>query len=340
MAEIGFAAEREDAAGYLPAAWRVERRHPLRRRRSVGGAGTRNPQLLDQFRPPASGRPRRAASRAGARRRGGGAGRSAYRAASSRHREADRAQDLSAGDALFRPARLRRADEPGACLLPRDREARRHHGSAARPAHSRPVLRDRPHPVASAQRHHAGDGCRRADASALGLRGAREADDLLRARVRVADARELLPARRRASGSARAAHQRYRGLVRYLPEGPRRSRHAFRRQPHLQAAQRRYRRRTAGGMLEMGLLGRDGAGFRRRLGPAPRAALRVLRGNGLRHSGRQELRQLRPPGHPDGRDAAIGSHHEAVLREAALRRMHRGRSRRRTARSWRRSGAR
>ena len=33
------------------------------------------------------------------------------------------AQDLPAGDPVFRPARLRRADESGACLLPRGREA-------------------------------------------------------------------------------------------------------------------------------------------------------------------------------------------------------------------------
>jgi hypothetical protein len=45
-------------------------------------------------------------------------------------------------------------------------------------------LRDRAHPQPSAERHHAGDGCRRAHAPALGLRGAREADGVLRARVR------------------------------------------------------------------------------------------------------------------------------------------------------------
>ena len=55
--------------------------------------------------------------------------------------------------------------------------------------------RDRPHPVASPERHHAGDGCRRAHAAALGLRGAREADGVLRARLRLAHARQLLPAR-------------------------------------------------------------------------------------------------------------------------------------------------
>ncbi|MGY4453551.1 NADH:ubiquinone oxidoreductase subunit D [Bradyrhizobium sp. i1.3.1] len=38
-----------------------------------------------------------------------------------------------------------------------------------RPADPRALLRDRPHPVASAQRHHAGDGRRRADPAAVGL---------------------------------------------------------------------------------------------------------------------------------------------------------------------------
>jgi hypothetical protein len=58
-------------------------------------------------------------------------------AAAPRHREADRVQDLSAGDPVFRPARLRRADEPGARLLPRHREAARHRGAAPRAADPR-----------------------------------------------------------------------------------------------------------------------------------------------------------------------------------------------------------
>ena len=49
------------------------------------------------------------------------------------------------------------------------------------PAHPRALFRDRPAALASPQRHHAGHGCRRADAAALGLRGAREADGVLRA---------------------------------------------------------------------------------------------------------------------------------------------------------------
>ncbi len=48
----------------------------------------------------------------------------------------------------------------------------------------------------------------------------------------------------------------------------RRPRHAADRQPHLQAAQRRYRRRVAGRRLEVGLLRRDGARLGRGLGSA------------------------------------------------------------------------
>ena len=43
--------------------------------------------------------------------------------------------------------------------------------------------------VAHPQRHHAGDGRRRADPAAVGLRGAREADGVLRARLGLAHAR-------------------------------------------------------------------------------------------------------------------------------------------------------
>ena len=52
-------------------------------------------------------------------------------------------------------------------------------GAEARAARSRALLRDRQTLVASAQRHDPGDGCRCAHPAALGLRRAREADDLL-----------------------------------------------------------------------------------------------------------------------------------------------------------------
>ena len=54
-------------------------------------------------------------------------------------------------------------------------------------------------------------------------------------------------------------------------------------QPHLQAAQRRHRHRLGGRGDGMGLLGRDGARLRHPVGPAQGAALRVLRGDGVRH---------------------------------------------------------
>ena len=53
----------------------------------------------------------------------------------------------------------------------------------------------------------------------------------------------------------------------------RRSRNAADRQPHLQAAQRRYRRGDAGAGVGMGLLRRDGARLRRGVGSAQVAAL-------------------------------------------------------------------
>ena len=87
----------------------------------------------------------------------------------------------------------------------------------------------------------------------------------------------------------------------------RRSRDAAHRQPHLQAAQRRYRRGHARGCLELGLLRRDGARLGRGLGSAQGAALRVLRRDGFRHSDRQERRLLRPLSHPHGGDAAVGA---------------------------------
>ncbi len=98
---------------------------PVRRTEGRHGRGS-VAQLHHQFRAAAPGGARRAASCARARWRGCAARRSSYWASPSRHREADRAQDLPAGATLFRPARLRRADESGTCLLPGSREATWH----------------------------------------------------------------------------------------------------------------------------------------------------------------------------------------------------------------------
>ena len=71
--------------------------------------------------------------------------------------------------------------------------------------------------VASAPDHDASDGRRRADAASLGVRGAREADGVLRAGERLAHARGLFPSGRRPPGSAAQADRRHRGLLRSVP---------------------------------------------------------------------------------------------------------------------------
>ena len=191
-------------------------------------------------------------------------------------------------------------------------------GAEARPADPRALLRDRPPSLASPERHHAGHGRRRADAAAVGLRRAREADGVLRARFRLAHARQVFPHRRRAPGSAARADRRHLRLVRSVPEGARRHRGPAHREPHLQAAQRRHRRREPRRRLRLGLLRRHGARLGRGVGPAQGAALRVLRRDGFRHPDRQERRLLRPLSDPHGRDAREREDHEALLREAAL----------------------
>ena len=133
--------------------------------------------------------------------------------------------------------------------------------------------RDRPAAVASPQRHDAGDGRRRAHPAALGFRGAREADGVLRARVRLAHARQLLPLRRRRARHSGRAGRGHRQVLRSVPEGSRRSRRPVHPQPHLQAAQCRYRRRHARRMLALGVFRRDGARLRRAVGSAQVAAL-------------------------------------------------------------------
>ena len=121
----------------------------------------------------------------------------------------------------------------------------------------------------------------------------------------------------------RKLDRRHRGVLRSVPCGLRRYGNLAHRKPHLQAAQRRHRRRQARGRLGMGLFRRDGARLRRAMGPAQGAALRMLRGNGVRHSRRQERRLLRPLCDPHGGDAPVDQDHEAMLREAELGRRRR-----------------
>ena len=235
-----------------------------------------DPQLQHQLRAAASCGARGAAAGAGARRRDRRAVRPAYRAAAPRHREADGEPDVPAEPAVSRPARLRGADEPGACLVPRDREADRDAGAAAGLADPGALLRDRAGAEPPPERHDAGDGRRRPDPAALGVRGAREADDLLRAGQRGAAALGVFPAGRRAPGPAAGPGRRHRGVGQGLPGGARRHRGADDREPHLQAAQRRHRGGEPGGVPAARVLRSDGAGVGDRMGPQAVAALRVL----------------------------------------------------------------
>ena len=276
------------------------------------------PQLHHQLRAAASGGARRAAPRARARRRDRRARRSAYRAAASRHREADRAQDLSAGDPVFRPARLRRADEPGARLLPRGGEAARHLQVPRRAQLIRVLYCE----IGRLLSHLLNVTTQAMDVGALTppLWGFEERE-------------KLMVFYERASGSRmHAAYFRVGGVHQDLPPKLIDDIEAF-CDPFLKVCDdledlltdnRIFKQRnvdigvvSAEGRLGLGLLRRDGARLGRRLGPAQGAALRVLLRARFRHSDRQERRLLRPLLHPHGRDAAVDPHHEAVHRQAA-----------------------
>ncbi len=170
-------------------------RRPRRRSRPRSWRAGADPQFLAQFRAAASGGARRHAAGARNGRRDHRARRPAYRVSAPRHREADRIQDLSAGDPVFRPARLRLADVPGARLRAGRRKADGDHAAAAGAVHPGAVRRDHPHPQSSAEHLLVRARCRRNHAVPVGVRGTRAADGVLRARVRSAAARELLPSR-------------------------------------------------------------------------------------------------------------------------------------------------
>ncbi len=142
------------------------------RRRAAGppARSRRRPdqQLHDQLRAAAPGRARRPPADHGARRRDRRARRPAYRPAPSRHREADRVQDLRPGAALLRPARLLLADVHGAQLRARDREIDGPRGPAARPIYPRADGRADPHLQPHAQPRQPHHGRRRDDARTCG----------------------------------------------------------------------------------------------------------------------------------------------------------------------------
>ena len=69
--------------------------------------------------------------------------------------------------------------------------------------------------------------------------------------------------------------------------------------------------------MQLGFTGPMLRGSRHRVGPAQEAALRGLRQDGLRHSGRRQRRLLRPLPRARRGDAPVEPHHQAVRRLAA-----------------------
>ena len=216
--------------------------------------------------------------------------------------------------ALFRSPRLCGADEPGACLCPGRREAAG--PNAARGQLIRVLYSE----IGRLLAHLMNVTTQAMDVGALTppLWGFEQREKLMVFYERASGARMHAAYFRPAGppGPAAGADRRYRDLLRDVPQGAGRHRQPADREPHLQAAQRRYRRGQARRRLEHGLLGRDGARLGRCLGPAQEPALRMLCRNGFRHPDRQERRLLRPLSHPHGRDAPVDPHHEAVRGQA------------------------
>ncbi len=109
----------------------------------------------------------------------------------------------------------------------------------------------------------------------------------------------------------RRFHAAFSGLFGRVP-------HAADGEPHLEAAHRGYRRRDARARPEHGLHRPDAARLGHRVGSAQEAALRRVRPDGFRHSGRQHRRRLRPLPGAHGGDEAVQPHHRAVRRPGCV----------------------
>ena len=130
------------------------------------------------------------------------------------------ARDLSAERALFRPARLCRADEPGARLL----RSRSSGCSASRCRAARQLIRVLYCEIGRLLSHLLNVTTQAMDVGALTppLWGFEEREKLMvfyERASRLAHARRLFPPRRRPPGSAAQADRRHRRLLRSVPEG-------------------------------------------------------------------------------------------------------------------------
>ncbi len=204
--------------------------------------------------------------------------RSAYRPAASRHREADRIQDLHAGGAVFRPARLRLADVRGARLRPGDREAAGHRRCRSAAQWIRTLFAE----ITRVLNHLLNVTTYALDVGAItpSLWGFEEREKLMEFHEAASGAR------------LHANYFRPGGVSKDLPAGPggqdrrlgrdvseihRRPGNAADRQPHLEAAHRRYRPDERRGGAGLGLHRSLHPRKRRAVGSAARAALRQIR---------------------------------------------------------------
>ena len=131
---------------------------------------------------------------------------------------------------------------------------------------------------------------------------------LLREGHRAADEPQLHPARRRGRRPPRRLARRRQPHPRRLPRAPRRVRGPPHRPAHLAGAHPGRRRHHRRRVRRPGDHRADPALHGRRLGPAPRRPVPVLRPGRLQRDRRQLRRHLRPLRHPAQRDPGVDRH--------------------------------
>ena len=211
----------------------------------------------------------------------------AYRAAASRHREADGIPHLHAGRAVFRPAGLRLADGAGACVLPGGGKAAGHRARRTAAQWIRVLFAE----ITRVLNHLLNLTTYALDVGAItpSLWGFEEREKLMEFHEAASGAR------------LHANYFRPGGVSKDLPAGLTDRIAAWAEtfpkfiddleelltaQPHLETAHGRYRRHLVGGGAGLGVQRAAAARLRRAVGPAPVAAVRQVCRGGVPDSGR------------------------------------------------------
>ena len=285
---------------------------PRGRSREAPARGHPHDQLraepsVDPRRPPPRRRPRRRDRRRHSRR---------HRLPPHRLREEHGGQVVVEVGHVRAAHRLRLVPRERAPLRPRDREAPRHRGPAARDLGTDGAGRAEPHPLASRLARDVGARARGDLAVLVLLRRPRPDPRPLRDGRRGADAHALRAGRRHRRGPASRVHGRGAEVLRVDAEVGRRVRGDPRPQRDLaradegsRAALRRRRHRTRA-------VGPDAPGVGRGLGPAQGDAVPRLRRGRVRRAGLCERRRVRPLPGAHGRDAGVGANRPPVPRPA------------------------